>query len=219
MTMYAFTRPLQRYLVKFPLIPLSKINGQVTLASRYAEITRKTVPGSERQLGRNTTNDQNPHLKHAVSFEGGKEGRKIMGGNTELPSLQLKKWEIGRGRGNKDGPSRRLHTSAVLQVETSDEGDPRSSKETSHTSETYFKDVDTTPALSSKTHTVDAASDVAHRPNEQYANPDVEYATVSRERPFELPVGEGEGGLRYGGLGRDLVEDGLAAKGAEGRKP
>lgn len=94
-----------------------------------------------------------------------------------------------------------------------------------HTTETYFKDVDTRPPADPKTHQVDANASDIQRPHEP---PKGTHATMSKENPFEPPVeshDQKEERLRYGGVDTDAKKDtsksneGPADKEAYGRKP
>ncbi|KAH8106409.1 hypothetical protein DFH11DRAFT_1237283 [Phellopilus nigrolimitatus] len=173
--------------------------------------TRGTAPAAARHPREYTHGEQNAHLKHAASPQGGEAGRDRGAGNAapepELPSRTLaeraEKKNAARGAAGVDA-KRGLHTSAGRRKEQ-------------HTAEHYFKEVDTRPPASSKTHQVDGENASAHRPNEQYAHPQAEYATVSQDEPYQPPVETEENGtekkdqkeqtLRYGGTKRDALRD------------
>ncbi|GBE80226.1 hypothetical protein SCP_0214360 [Sparassis crispa] len=100
-------------------------------------------------------------------------------------------------------------------------------EKTNHTAESYFKDVDETPATG-KTHQVDPSGTGA-KINSNAVQSSGEYDTVSKKEPYDTPPSSGEDKdkkLRYGnvpGLGsKDQVsepEEGPAGASAEGRKP
>lgn len=172
------------------------------------------APSSARRPIENTHLEQNPHLKHAS--KGGKgAGKAPTTGNAaedpELPSHQLSKRSPTKEHGKTGGQGKRgLHTSSASLAEKDG---------SKHSAESYFKDVDNSEAPSSSTYTVggdDATK--AHRPNEQYADPKKQYATVSKEEPYQPPASEAEEGgkhdgnvkganLRYGGTGKETEKD------------
>lgn len=175
-----------------------------------AATTKGQAPEASRRPEERTNLDQNPHLKHAVSSEGGNAGRDTGKGNAAPnPELPSKKLEKSKGKfGGADKSKRGLHTSAVSQSDSS------SGK---HSADHYFKDVDTNPPQSSTTHSVDGASEAVQRPNQQYADPKKDYATVSKDEPYEPAAEEANGSgfekgeqkdekLRYGGTKRDSTE-------------
>ncbi|KAH8108627.1 hypothetical protein DFH11DRAFT_1548951 [Phellopilus nigrolimitatus] len=155
--------------------------------------TQGTAPAAARDPREYTHGEQNAHLKHAASSQGGETGRDRGAGNA-APEPAL--------------PSRTLEKARA-----------------EHTAEQYFKE----------THQVDGENAAAHRPNEQYANPQAEYATVSQDDPYQPPVETEEDGtekkyqkeqkLRYGGTKRDALRDspgrdeGPQQKDAGGMKP
>ncbi|THH10118.1 hypothetical protein EW145_g1550 [Phellinidium pouzarii] len=176
--------------------------------------TKGTAPPASRDAKEHTLLDQNPHLKHAVSSTGGNTGRDSGHGNTACePELPSKKREMagkqaaGAKEGEKTtkGGKRGLHTSATRHAEK-------------HSADHYSKEVDMNAPASTKTHRVDGEGEM-HRPNEQYTDPDKEYATVSRDEPYELAAednGSGTGRekpeqkdqkLRYGGTNRDSLRN------------
>ncbi|KAI0268091.1 hypothetical protein BC834DRAFT_867850 [Gloeopeniophorella convolvens] len=79
------------------------------------------------------------------------------------------------------------------------------SKESEHSADSYFKDVDGSPADSS-THRVDSSSDNVQRPYEppsgKYSQAGVgseEYRTVDKNDPYDPPSNDSDKKLRYGG--------------------
>ena len=196
------------------------------------------APSSARQPKERTLLDQNPHLSHAVSSQAPGIGRETGRGNADperpkLPSKQLEAEENARkdqkpgsrsGGGEKPNEKRGLHTSATIRSASKGDG---------HTAESYFKDVDTSPSSSTSTHHVGGTTETPHRPHEQYADPKKEYATVSKDEPYEPPVDNENGEkselkeqkLRYGGAKRDAerdapsAEEGPGGKDVAGRKP
>jgi len=101
-----------------------------------------------------------------------------------------------------------------------------------HTTDSYAKDVDSTPASDSKVHRVDPNSDHVQKPYEapsgpwsragvQAGVPTGEYQTVSKTQPYAAP-GEDR---RYGGKepykGKETSHPGGGPEGKEssGRKP
>lgn len=199
-----------------------------TPSALKSQATKGQPPTGARQPKENTLLDQNPHLKHATSSKGGKEGRDSGKGNAAeeptLPSHQMNNKREGKSSSGASGNGKRtMHTSAVVRAE----GDEK------HSADSYFKDVDSSPPLSTKTHLVDGGSEATHRPNEQHSDPKKEYATVSKDEPYEPPSEESDGekpeqkeqNLRYGGTPRDAERDapkrneGPDAKDAGGRKP
>ncbi|EJD01746.1 uncharacterized protein FOMMEDRAFT_22095 [Fomitiporia mediterranea MF3/22] len=214
-----------------------------TAVAYRAEKPKGQAPPASRDPKEDTLLDQNPHLKHAVTSQGGLEGRDVGKGNAdpERPALpshkvsgkKVKKEEEKLAKGKAKGKGKRgLHTSAVWSADTKGkEGEAK------HTADSYFKDVDQSPPPSNKTFVVDGSADAAssssgddegefrpatHRPHEQYADPKKEYATVSKDEPYEAPVemnGQEKGEqkeqkLRYGATKRDALRN--APKGEEG---
>lgn len=174
--------------------------------------TKGRAPPASRTPIEHTHLDQNPHLKHATTSKEGDEGRDKGKGNAapnpELPSQVLTKKQSKSSKIDRE--RRGFHSSSVSRGEGGKE---------KASAEDYFKEVDTTPPDSTKTYRVDGQSDAAHRPNEQYANPEKEYATVSRDEPYEPAVEENGSGtgrenpeqkaqkLRYGGMDRDVTKN------------
>lgn len=199
---------LSRYLLSSS--PRTVLTRSLHTSSRAAATTKGQAPEASRRPEERTNLDQNPHLKHAVSSEGGNAGRDTGKGNAAPnPELPSKKLEKSKGKsGGADKSKRGLHTSAVSQSDSS------SGK---HSADHYFKDVDTNPPQSSTTHSVDGASEAVQRPNQQYADPKKDYATVSKDEPYEPAAEEANGSgfekgeqkdekLRYGGTKRDSTE-------------
>ena len=215
---------------------LKPTSSSIVYSARLASLaeTRGEAPESSRQPIERTLGDQNPHLKHAASSAGGDTGRDSGKGNAdpvkpELPSKKLVEKEeregmrsrskggpgkAKRNTGTTGKPARGIHTSGW---QLADQNTVPNSK---HSAESYFKDVDTSPPESTKTHVVAGSADAnTHRPNEQYADPKKEYATMSKDEPYEPPVeecsiypGEEKKGqkkekLRYGGTNRDAERD------------
>lgn len=210
--------------------------------SRLAAVAQPKgqAPSAARRPKERTLLDQNPHLSHAASSQPD-VGREKGHGNADpeqptLPSKQLEAEANAKkdqkpgsrsGGGKKVGGKRSYHTSAPAYASSGN------GKEGAHDADSYFKDVDTSPSTSEKTHHVGGSTETPHRPNEQYADPDKEYATVSKDEPYEPPVerangeeqGQKEQKLRYGGTKRDAErdvpssEEGPEKKDAGGRKP
>lgn len=155
------------------------------------------------------------------------------------PPSSSKTYEVDSD-GSASRPNERLPDTSS-EPDTTPKGKPMTSSASgsgsdaeTHTADSYFKDVDSSPPSSSSTHAVDGSSRTSHRPNdEEFADPEKEYATVSTEHPYEPPVEreDGEKGeqkeqrLRYGGTGKDAERDapkrgeGPDAGDAGGRKP
>ncbi|KAF9226965.1 hypothetical protein BS17DRAFT_776403 [Gyrodon lividus] len=128
--------------------------------------------------------------------------------------------------------SRGIHTSTALYKPR----DPQTSEPTSHSAESYFKDVDETPPQDPSLYKVDAASEAAQRPYEppsgQWSQAGMrteEYRSVSKDDPYDIP-NTPETKLRYGGTkkygegedkGLEASERGEGPEGTErfGRKP
>ncbi len=183
--------------------------------------------------------DQNPHTKHAASGKGGDKGRNKAPshGNAaddpKLPSPELDGSKKSSKSASNVKGKRGMHWSAAWLAE----GDKSGS---GHTADSYFKDVDTNEPTTTSTYSVggDEATK-AHRPNEQYADPKKQYATVSRDEPYEPPTSEAEhasgngerrknvkeANLRYGGTEKDSErgtsrpKESAAEGNAGGRKP
>ncbi|KAL5527973.1 hypothetical protein ACEPAG_6774 [Sanghuangporus baumii] len=159
---------------------------RVLLAKR----TKGQAPNSARDPEEDTLLEQNPHLKHATSSQGGQEGRDVGKGNAlcELPSHKFDspsgQTPSSEAKGSRGNAKRKFHTSALLR----DEADKGSGADTEHTAESYFKEVDESPPASDKTFRVDGTSEATHRPHQQWADPQKEYATVSKDEPYEPPV-------------------------------
>ncbi|KAI9447874.1 hypothetical protein H4582DRAFT_34926 [Lactarius indigo] len=77
----------------------------------------------------------------------------------------------------------------------------------SHSAESYFKEVDSSPPADASTYQVDGSSDKVQRPHEppsgKFSQAGVgseEYRTMDRQEPYEPPSnGEGSKKLQYGG--------------------
>ncbi|KAH9060991.1 hypothetical protein EDB87DRAFT_1613129 [Lactarius vividus] len=84
----------------------------------------------------------------------------------------------------------------------------------SHSAESYFKEVDSSPPADASTYQVDGSSDKVQRPHEppsgKFSQAGVgseEYRTIDRQEPYELPSnGDASEKLRYGGKERLGVE-------------
>ncbi|KIK99003.1 hypothetical protein PAXRUDRAFT_133039 [Paxillus rubicundulus Ve08.2h10] len=123
-----------------------------------------------------------------------------------------------------------MHTGTALYTPR----ELQTSKPTSHTAESYFKDADETPPQDSSTYRVDSASEAAQRPYEppsgQWSEAGMkteEYRNVSEDEPYDV-LNPPEERLRYGGMkryGEDKAPEtsgrGEGAQGTErlGRKP
>lgn len=230
--MYSYA---SRALLRASIAPMARLHTTRLVAVAQP---KGQAPASSRQPKERTLLDQNPHLSHAVSSQPPGVGREKGHGNADpekpkLPSKQLEAEEKARkdqkpgsrsGGGKKTGGKRGLHTSAPIYAREKGDG---------HSADSYFKDVDTSPSTSGKTHHVGGSTETPHRPNEQYAEPDKEYATVSKDEPYEPPAEHSNGEkqelkdqkLRYGGANRDAErdapspEEGPHKKDAGGRKP
>jgi len=223
---------LSRYLLS--VNSRSVLSKSLHTSSRaFAATTKGQAPEASRRPQERTNLDQNPHLKHAVSSAGGNTGRDMGKGNAAPnPELPSKKLEKSKGKSVSDGTEkskRGLHTSAVYQAGSS------SGK---HSADHYAKDVDMNPPQSSTTHSVDGASEAVQRPNQQYADPKKDYATISKDEPYAPPAEEANGSgvekgeqkdqkLGYGGTERDASKQTSgssegpesASGNAGGRKP
>lgn len=125
---------------------------------------------------------------------------------------------------------RLLHPAPALLAEKPPAGAPPSS---SHTADSYFKDVDASPPPDAKIHRVDPSSDTAQKPHEppsgawsRAGTQTKEYQSVSADAPYDAPADGGA--LRYGGKerypeekGGETSHSGQGPEGAErgGRKP
>ncbi|KAF8873473.1 hypothetical protein BD779DRAFT_1569889 [Infundibulicybe gibba] len=105
---------------------------------------------------------------------------------------------------------------------------------TSHTSDSYSKETDTTPPSDPKIHRLDPESENAQKPHEppsgewsRAGTQTQEYASVSKKKPYGAP-GEDSGGERYGARpewaeekGPETSNPGEGPEGTEkeGRKP
>lgn len=191
------------------------------------------APASSRRPKENTNLEQNPHLKHAAPGGGGGKGRDkapSQSNAAEDPKLPSHKFDGSKKASSKGQGKRGLHWSAAWSAEGGKSGSD------GHSADSYFKDVDTNEPTTNTTYTVggdDATK--AHRPNEQYADPKKQYATVSKEEPYQPATSEAEDGgsqkdakesnLRYGGTGKDSErgtshsKESAAEGNAGGRKP
>lgn len=189
--------------------------------SRADRTTQGQAPASSRAPQEPTHGEQNPHLKHKAASE--RDSGK--GNAAEHPSLPSKQYNDKSNGTPKQ--SRSFSTSARVHAEK-------------HTAETYFKDVDDSPA-SGKVHQVDSSStgaavQEANGPTTgEYSRSGVgskEYETVSKGDPYDVPPSAGaekDQKLRYGGEpanvesgkkdGASSPDEGPHGSAKEGRKP
>ena len=225
---------------------LARSSSIISSRSRSLHVTRLCLagstttgqaPASSRQPVERTNSEQNPHLKHSSSSKNDNTGKgKTPPGNAAVnPQLPSKKRTEnaagGKGYSKPVDGRRAYHASSRVSYAES-EGDGK------HSAESYFKDVDTSPPASTKTHTVSGGDAVnAHRPHEQFADPNKQYATVSKDEPYQPSTAEAENSsgekkenvkqsnLRYGGKGKESEKgtsgshEGPAGSNADGRKP
>jgi hypothetical protein len=101
----------------------------------------------------------------------------------------------------------------------------RLASSSSHNTDSYNKDVDSTPPQDSKIHRVDASSDAAHKPHEPAPSMETQPTeTTSKEHPYTPKGGDKSKDLRYGGEGKYQPSDSHKGSGpdganAGGRKP
>jgi hypothetical protein len=109
------------------------------------------------------------------------------------------------------------------------------SKASDHSTESYVKEVDSSPPADSSTYQVDDASEAVQRPHKppsgKYSQAGVgseEYRTVDKHAPYDPPSqGEADKKLRYGGKsqgsgkgrGTSRSSEGSGGASAAGRKP
>ncbi|KAH9833845.1 uncharacterized protein C8Q71DRAFT_673650, partial [Rhodofomes roseus] len=151
--------------------------------------TTGQAPEASRQPKDRTYAEQNEHLKHREETDSSRasKGKGNAAEDPYLPSHKL---------GDKSNPGqqrRSLHTSTRRLEEK-------------HTAESYFKDVDTSPPQSSKTHQVDSSDNKLATPDEPEAGESSdkgmqtkEYQTVDKDEPYDLPGKDDEQKLTYGG--------------------
>ncbi|KAL5487470.1 hypothetical protein ACEPAI_5578 [Sanghuangporus weigelae] len=176
-------------------VPVGRVRALHT-SRRVLLVTRTKgqAPNAARDPEEDTVLEQNPHLKHAKSSQVGQEGRDMGKGNAAPePELPSHKFDSSSGqtsspgaKGSRENGKRKLHTSALLRDEAGK--GKGSGAGTEHTAESYFKEVDESPPASDKTFRVDGTSEATHRPHQQWADPQKEYATVSKDEPYEAPV-------------------------------
>ncbi|KAH8092478.1 hypothetical protein BXZ70DRAFT_951091 [Cristinia sonorae] len=185
--------------------------------------TTGQAPEASRQPKERTNADQNAHLKHRASAsQDGKQGKGNAAENPTLPSHQF-----NDKKPKSAGAGTRGFSTSVSVLD----------KSSGHTAESYFKDVDSVPPNSSKTHQVDSSSAGAQvqRANEpqtgQFSESgpgDKEYQTMSKQgQPYDTPPSSGsekEQKLRYGGEPQspqrpDGSDQGPQGASKGGRKP
>ncbi|KLO14946.1 hypothetical protein SCHPADRAFT_871796 [Schizopora paradoxa] len=211
----------------------ARFSRSTVVAAQGAKVSGQ-APTSSKRPKEHTHLEQNLHLKHAASGEGGNKGRDkapTHSNAAEDPKLPSHKFDGGKAKKSSSQHGKRgLHWSAVWSAEGGKAGSD------GHSADSYFKDVDTSEPATNTTYSVsgdDATK--AHRPNEQYADPKKQYATVSKEEPYQPPTSEAEHGgkdkdakesnLRYGGTEKDSEKgtshskESAAEGNAGGRKP
>ncbi|KAI0751177.1 hypothetical protein C8Q80DRAFT_1268457 [Daedaleopsis nitida] len=188
-----------------------------TTAARASSRTQGQAPEDSRQPHDRTYGEQNAHLKHKSSTTSPDHGKGNADKDPKLPSHELSK----KTTPSVNQQKRSFSTTRFVQK---------------HTAESYFKDVDNTPASSQKTHQVDGSatgSDV-QRPDTpltgQYSRAGAhtkEYETVSQNDQYDVPPSSGpdkDQKQRYGNMpdyGEDHSKSGEGPEGDSkgGRKP
>ncbi|KXN89560.1 hypothetical protein AN958_05427 [Leucoagaricus sp. SymC.cos] len=129
----------------------------------------------------------------------------------------------------------RRFLSATVSLRASNQGGSQSASGVQHTSDTYAKDVDTSPASDQQVYRLDALSENVQKPYEAPSGEwsrigitAAEYATMNKSDQPYAPKDEGEPKQRYGGT-KSWVNDkgpetshsgqGPAGSDAGGRKP
>ncbi|KAI0758167.1 hypothetical protein C8Q74DRAFT_1390841 [Fomes fomentarius] len=166
-----------------------------TSVVRAADKTRGQAPEASRQPKDQTYGDQNAHIKHKGSMQSPDPGKGNAADDPKLPSHQLEKKSVSR----QDHQKRAFSSSARAL-------------ETKHTAQSYFKDIDNSPARSQKTYQVDGSGtgpDI-QRPDEPLTGPysqaganTKEYETVAKDDKYDVPPSSGpekDQKLRYGNI-------------------
>ncbi|KAK7696112.1 hypothetical protein QCA50_000755 [Cerrena zonata] len=186
-------------------------------------LTLGQAPDGSREPKERTNAEQNPHLKHKASTSIPDSGN---GNAAPEPTLPSHKFSDKKSR---KSPSVQRSRTFSTSTQVAADNDAK------HTAETYFKDIDSSPPPSSKTHQVDGSGTGAQiqRPNEALSGDSAvgkkEYQTVDKDHPYDAPPSseqESDQILSYGGTknAKDSGEkkdasDGPEGASKEGRKP
>ncbi|OJT15481.1 hypothetical protein TRAPUB_7352 [Trametes pubescens] len=166
-----------------------------TSVMRATASTVGQAPDASRVPKERTNGDQNPHLKHKSTQASPDKGKGNAGENPTLPSHQFDK------NSSSGSQQKRAFSMSARRLE-----------DQKHTAESYFKDVDTSPPASSKTHQVDGSGTGSQirRPNEPMtgefsrAGPESkEYETTTKNGQYDTPPDHGaesEQKGRYGNM-------------------